>query len=235
MYFQIQTQLLAMIRSGHLNPGDPLPSEGELSKIYGVSRMTSRQALQSLKMQGLVSRRRGRGSFVSQPQAEEEITHLRGFTSEMEALGLEVSSRVLYARTTPASEELAAKLGIAVDAPVYKIRRLRLSNRIPYAIQESYIPCGRFPGIEKLDFARLSLYRTLTEKYGVRVSHANEVLEARPATPREAQLLEIEPQASLLVITREIWSSDGVPVESSHSIYRGDRYRATLQIQATIE
>jgi GntR family transcriptional regulator len=58
-------------------------------------------------------------------------------------------------------------------------------------------------------------------------------LEARSATSREARLLEVQARASLLVIRRTLWSSDGLPVETAHSIYRGDRYRAVLQVPAT--
>lgn len=233
MYFQIQTQLLEMIQSGRLRPGDPLPSEEELSRIYGVSRMTSRQALQSLKSQGFASRHKGHGSFVSQPRVEKDITHLCGFTAEMRALGMKASSRVLSCETIPAPPEIAAQLGIAVNAPIYQLRRLRLANDLPVAVEEIRLPSDRFPGVEKLDFSRLSLYQTLRDRYGIKVSRADEILEARSATNREAQLLEIQPRASLLVISRTLWSTDGLPVETAHSIYRGDRYRAVVRIPAT--
>lgn len=233
MYFQIQTQLLEMIQSGRLRPGDPLPSEEELSRIYGVSRMTSRQALQSLKSQGFASRHKGHGSFVSQPRVEKDITHLCGFTAEMRALGIRASSRVLSSETIPAPPEIAAQLGIAVGAPIYQLRRLRLANDLPVAVEEIRLPSDRFPGVEKLDFTRLSLYQTLRDRYGIKVSRADEILEARSATNREAQLLEIQPRASLLVISRTLWSTDGLPVETAHSVYRGDRYRAVVRIPAT--
>jgi len=233
MYFQIQTQLLQMIQSGRVRAGDPLPSEEELSRIYGVSRMTSRQALQSLKNQGLVSRHKGQGSFVSQPRVEKDITHLCGFTAEMRALGMKASSRVLEAGTVPASPESAAHLGVSIGAPVFQLRRLRLADELPVAVEKIRLPSTRFPGIEKLDFSRLSLYQTLRTRYGIRVSRADEILEARAATHREAELLDIQPRSSLLVISRTLWSADGLPVETAHSVYRGDRYRAVLRIPAT--
>ncbi len=233
MYFQIQTQLLKMIQSGQLRAGDPLPSEDELSRIYGVSRMTARQALQALKSQGFASRHKGQGSFVRQPRVEKDITHLCGFTAEMRALGIKATSRVLEAETLPAPAEMAAQLGIVVNAPIYRLRRLRLADGLPVAIEEIRLPLERFPGIEKLDFSTLSLYQTLRERYGTRVSRADEILEARSATRREAELLKIQPRASLLVISRTLWSIDGLPVETAHSVYRGDRYRAVLRIPAT--
>jgi GntR family transcriptional regulator len=233
MYFQIQSQLLTMVQSGRLRPGDLLPSEEELSRIYGVSRMTSRQALQALKSLGLVSRQKGHGSFVSHPRVEKDIAHLVGFTAEMRALGMKASSRVLASETTSAKPEVAAKLAISVNASIYQLRRLRLSDGLPVAIEEICLPSGRFPGVDQLDFSRLSLYETLRDRYGIRLSRADEIIEARSATNREAQLLEIHPRASLLVISRTLWSTDGVPVETAHSVYRGDRYRAVLRIPAT--
>ena len=233
MYFQIQTQLLKMIQSGRLRAGDSLPSEEELSRIYGVSRMTSRQALQALKSQGFASRHKGQRSFVSQPRVEKDITHLCGFTAEMQALGIKATSRVLKAETVPATAEVAGHLGIAVHAPIFLLMRLRLADKLPVAIEEIRLPHDRFPGIEKLDFSRLSLYQTLREHFGIRVSRADEILEARSATSREAKLLEIHARASLLVMSRTLWNTDGMPVETAHSVYRGDRYRAVLHIPAT--
>ncbi len=233
MYAQIQTQLLEMIQTGHLRAGDPLPSEEELSRVYGVSRMTSRQALQSLKNQGFVTRHKGRGSFVTHPKMEKDIMHLSGFTAEMRALGMKPRSRILMAEITAARDEIAARLALSTDAPVFRLYRLRLADEIPLAIEESYLPAGKFPGIQKIDFARHSLYQTLRERYSVRIGVADEILEARAATRQESNLLEIPPRSCLLVISRTLWSVDGEPVEAACSFYRGDRYRAVLRIPAT--
>jgi GntR family transcriptional regulator len=233
MYFQIQTQLLKLIKERQLRAGDPLPSEDELSRACGVSRMTARHALQSLKSQGFATRHKGQGTFVSQPKVEKDITHLCGFTAEMRALGLAPSSRVLNAETTPAAAEVASRLGVKVGSPVFKLRRLRLADGLPVAVEEVWLPEEQFPGINRLDFASLSLYRTLRERYGIRVSRADEILEARLASRHEAELLEVPRRSSVLVISRTLWNVDGKPVETAHSVYRGDRYRAVLAIPAT--
>lgn len=233
IYFQIQTQLLNKIQSGQLRAGDPLPSEEELGRIFGVSRMTARHALQALKSQGFASRHKGQGTFVSRPRVEKDIAHLSGFTAEMRALGMEPTSRIIRAETIPAEADVASRLRIPLDSPVFHLRRLRLADELPVAIEEVWLSQQLFPGIDQSDFARLSLYQTLREQYGIRVSRADEVIEARSATRREAELLRIAPRSSLLAISRTLWSVDGRPVESAHSLYRGDRYRAVLQIPAT--
>jgi GntR family transcriptional regulator len=234
MYFQIQDQLLKMINSGQLRSGDLLPSEGELSRVYGVSRMTSRQALQALESQGYASRHKGRGTFVTQPKVEKDITHLSGFTAEMRALGLKAGSRVLAAETLPATVEMAAKLDVEVGKPIFRLLRLRFANELPVAVEEISLPVERYPGIQDLDFSQLSLYAALRERYDIRLSLADEILEARAATKQEAELLEVAPRTSLLVISRTLWSVEGQPVEVARSAYRGDRYRAVLRIPATV-
>ena len=233
IYFQIQTQLLHKIQSGQLRAGDPLPSEEELGRIFDVSRMTARHALQALKSQGFASRQKGQGTFVSRPRVEKDIAHLSGFTAEMLALGMKPTSRILQAETIPAEADVASRLGIPLGSTIFHLRRLRLADDVPVAIEKIWLPQQLFPGIDQLDFARLSLYQTLREQYGIRVSRADEILEARAASRVEAELLQIAPRSSLLAMSRTLWSSDGKPVEYAHSLYRGDRYRAVLQIPAT--
>jgi GntR family transcriptional regulator len=233
MYFQIQAQLLQMIQSGQLRPGDPLPSEDELSRACGVSRMTARHALQALKADGFASRHKGQGTFVSQPRVEKDIMHLAGFTAEMRALGLKPSSRVLDAETIPAAAEVASRLRIEIGSPVFHLRRLRCADAVPVAIEEVWLSREQFPGVEKIDFSTASLYQTLRDRYGIRVSRADEILEARSATRQQAELLDIPRHLSLLAITRTLWSANGKPVETAQSVYRGDRYRAVLAIPAT--
>jgi GntR family transcriptional regulator len=233
LYFQIYTQLLKSIQSGRLQPGDPLPSEEEITRACGVSRMTARQSLQMLKSEGLALRHRGQGSFVSQPRVEKDIAHLCGFTAEMCGLGMKAFSKVLESKIVPASADAATKLAIEIGAPIFILRRLRLADGVPVAIEQASLPQKQFPGIEKFDFSRRSLYQTLRQQFAIQFSRADEVLEARSARKDEAALLKTQPRASLLVIARILWGADGRPVEAAHSIYRGDRYRAVLRIPAT--
>ena len=233
MYFQIQTQLLKMIQSRQLLAGEMLPGEEELTRIYGVSRMTSRQALQGLKSQGYAYRQKGRGTFVCQPKVEKDIRHLLGFSAEMRALGLRSSSRLLALEIVPAPPEITARLGLEAGSHAFHLHRVRSAEDVPVAIEDVWLSHEQFPGLEKINFARNSLYETLREKYGIRIGGADEVIEARPASGHEAKILEIAPKSSLLVISRTLLTVEGKPVEAGLSLYRGDRYRAVLRIPAT--
>jgi GntR family transcriptional regulator len=92
LYAQIPAQLREHIRSGRLGVNQLLPGEAELSRIFGVSRMTSRQALQQLTNDGFTYRERGRGIFVSPLKVEKQLAHLQGFSAEMRPLGLQAST-----------------------------------------------------------------------------------------------------------------------------------------------
>jgi len=234
LYFQIQAFLLKMIQSGQLRPGDLVPSEEELARVYGVSRMTSRQALQSLKSQGYAAGQKGRGTFVTRPKVEKDIAHLAGFTAEMRTLGMKASSQVLEAVSIKATAEIAAQLKIASHAPIFKLSRLRFADGIPVAIEEGCLSEDRFPGIERVDFKTASLYETLREQYGVVIGSADEIIEARAANRKEAELLQIVARSSLLVISRVLRSADGKPIEVTRSSYRGDRYRAVMNVLASV-
>lgn len=232
LYAQIQSRLKELIRTGEIGVNEPLPGEAELARVFGISRMTARHALQGLSNEGLAYRERGRGTFVSPPKVEKEITHLLGFTAQIRLLGMKASTRVLGLKVIPAESSIAAALELGPHDEVLRLYRLRLADDEPIAIEEVWIPHGRFRGIEEIDFAQHSLYETLRERYGVRIGVSRETIGARGATTEEARLLRIAPRSSLLEVSRTLLDVEGHPMEVAHSLYRGDRYRAALTIPA---
>jgi len=233
LYYQIQRALMEKIYSSELKEGDALSSEEELARVYRVSRMTARQALHGLKTSGYASSQRGRGTFVTRPKMEKNIMHLLGFTEDMKQRGMAPSSRVLDQAVIKATEDLAENLKISPGDSVIRLRRLRLADGIPMAIEESRIPLKFFPGLDRMSFAKQSLYRVLRESYGVRVGWADEVIEALHATREESELLTIPKRASVLSISRTIMTTEETPIEVACSRYRGDRYRASIRVPTT--
>jgi GntR family transcriptional regulator len=233
LYCQIQRALMERIQAGELSEGDSLASEEELARIYQVSRMTARQALHGLKTKGYAFSQKGRGTFVTRPKLEKNIMHLRGFTEDMKHLGMVPSSKLIEQTVVQATADLAEKLKVEVDETVMRLRRLRLADGIPMALEVSHIPLRRFPGLEKTNFAKQSLYFILRENFNVRVAYADEVIEALPATREESELLTIPRRASILSITRVVITAEDIPIEAASSRYRGDRYRASVRIPTT--
>jgi GntR family transcriptional regulator len=233
LYYQIQRALMEQIRSGQLAEGDPLASEEELSRYYQVSRMTARQALHGLKTKGYAFSEKGRGTFVTRPKLEKNILHLQGFTEDMRQRGMTASSTLLEQAVIKPDPALMDKLKVSATDRVMVLRRLRLADGIPMALEESNIPLAQFPGLDRIDFAKNSLYQTLRERYGVRVGYADEIIEALPATREEAGLLTIPKRACVLSISRIIMTTQESPIEAACSRYRGDRYQASIRVPMT--
>ena len=233
LYFQIQRALMEKIHSGELSEGDSLASEEELARVYHVSRMTARQALHGLKSSGYAFSQKGRGTFVTRPKLEKNIMHLMGFTEDMKQRGMVPSSKLLEQTVMKATEELAEKLKVETGETVMRLRRLRLADGIPMALEESNIPLKQFPGLDKISFVKQSLYFVLRETFGVRVAWADEVIEALPATREESDLLTIPKRASILSISRIIMTTAETPIEVACSRYRGDRYKASIRVPTT--
>ncbi len=227
---RIEQWLAGVIGRGTLADGDRLPPEGEFAATLGVSRMTLRQALGALEARGLVARRRGRGggTFVSRPRIECDLTGLPGFTEQMRRAQVKAGARVVRAEVSVAPDDVAQALGLARGAEVYLIVRVRLANREPLALEETYLAVDDFPGL--LD-RRLtgSLYSLMRRRYGLSPYTAREWLEPVVATEEHATLLGTEPGSALMLVTRTSYTEAGKPIEHAYDRYRADRTRIALQ------
>ncbi len=229
VYAQIAQSLRHRITSGDLKPGDRLPSERSLSQCLGVTRRTLRQALQVLESEGLIVRRHGVGSFVSEPKIERRAERLSSFTAVMTRRGLKPGARIITFERQPAHADIAHQLDLLVSTPVYYVRRLRLLNREPVMIEELWMAVHRFPRLDRYDMEARSLYEIMETEYGVAMARARRTLEPVAATEEEAQLLGTRPGAPLMLERRLGYSQDGEPVEYGKDRYRGDRFRFTAE------
>ncbi len=223
-YHQLKEILREKIRSGEWKPGDIIPSERELSETYGISRMTTRQAITDLVNEGVFYREQGKGTFVTRHKITQQLMRLTGFTEDIRARGQQPSTKVLVAEMRPATEVVAEKLRISVGQLVFCIQRLRLADGEPLAIELSHI---NFKGCEKLleeDLEQNSLYRLLESKYGVPPMEAEQELEAGLAGTEEAMLLKIPMGSSLLYTRRTTFTDRYQPFEYAKSVYCGNKY-----------
>lgn len=224
-YHQLYEQLRDAIRRRAYKPGDRLPTESELMARYGASRATVRQALDLLVQEGLIYRRRARGSFVAHPTLEQGLARIVSFTEDMRRRGLHAATRVLAADLRPATRELAEALGIAPGDELAHLERLRLADHAPLSVEESFLVHAACPGIlKKHNYAAFPLREALERDYAIRLVCARQVIRAQAASPRLARLLKLSPGAPLLVIERVSYSQAHAPVEFLRISYRGDRY-----------
>ena len=229
MHAQIEDWLAGEIAVGALRPGERLPTEQDLAAWFGVSRMTLRHALGELARRGLVTRTVGRagGTFVAEPKLEQDLTTLAGFSEQLRRHGMVAGARVLAATARPAGTAAAAALQLGEGDPVYEVRRVRLADGNPIAMEHSLFPAALCPGMLE---CRLdgSLYELLEVEYGLRPHRARESLEPVTAGVREAEALEIAEGAPLMLVERTAYAQAGQPVEFARDLFRGDRTRLVI-------
>lgn len=229
LYAQLADAIEHQIASGDMQPGDRLPSERDIADLAGISRMTARQALTYLAERGIIEIRHGVGTFVAHPKLTSDPLHLLGFTEQMMAIGGTVTSRVLAQDQTPASPAVAAALQREPGEPVIRIQRLRSLNGTPMLLETSFFPRHLCAGIETIDLSNRSLYATLERTYGVRLTHAQQSVEAIAANAMEASLFGLERGAPMLLLEGVAATADNQPGESFKAVYRGDRFKFALR------
>lgn len=230
LHAQLKSVLCEQIATGALPPRAKLPSERELCRQYGVSRITVRRALAEMAQEGWVYSSVGKGTYVRAAKVDSELRPLTGFTEEMRQKGLTVSSQVLENVLVHADMFLAERLQVPRSSEVVKLRRLRVADGIPYAVQVAYLPHVLCPGILRFDFSQSSLFDILRTVYGLCLAKADMVIEAVLAQPEEASLLQLDGPAAVLVTEQTTYLDNGVPIEWVRSIFRGDCYKIRTRV-----
>lgn len=228
LYYQVERQIRKQIESGELNPGDPIPSETELIQMFAVSRITVRKALERLEEDGLIIKKRGARSIVSNTAHghRESIINLDDFRrmeDEMQSRGLARKATVIeHIRIKPVGS-IAQVFGITENEELIRIRRLCKSENNPIWIESRYFP----PNIgEKLDIQKLESesVQTILQTVGYSVDHVMVRVKAVGATPGQAKLLEVPYNFPLLLHESISYSADGKTLQTTRVYLRSDYY-----------
>ncbi|MBI3969826.1 MAG: GntR family transcriptional regulator [Chloroflexi bacterium] len=230
LYHQVLETLRREILEEDLRPGDQVPTEPELMARFGVSRTTVRQALAELEHEELIYRRSGKGTFVTQPKIEQELTALTGFVEDMVALGMEASARVVGIERVPADETVACHLRVAPGSTVVRLERVRLGNGEPLSFDVTFLPPALGERVAREDLTVHPIFALLEDKYGIPLGYADYCMHAATADRTVARHLEIARGAPILLIERMTYAEAGTPLDYERLHYRGDRvsYRMRL-------
>lgn len=231
LYIQIRRLVLKAIRLQELLPGQRIPSVNELSRDADVSRMTIRQALQTLINEGYLYTVPGKGTFVAnRPYIEQDLQHLLGWSEEIRSLGMQPSTRLVSVETLPADRLIAHHLNLLPGEPIFRILRVRSADDFPLAVEKAHLSCARFPGLDRLVQSSASLYHILHLSFGVVPVRALQFLEAGQVDQQAAELLGLAYTAPVLVLERISYTAGNDPVECVLGMTRSGfvRYRTEL-------
>ena len=212
-----------------LQVGQAIPSERRLSSELGISRLTVRAALDDLVRAGYLERRHGAGTFVSEPKIAQQLT-LTSFSEDMRRRGMVAGSRTIELREIHAGAAVGRALNVSPDARVILIRRLRLADGEPMALETLHVPAALIPGLTREVLENSSFYDLLEREYGVVIANGTQTIEPTVTNEEESELLNVPLHSPAFLFERTSRGDDGATVEFVRSLYRGDRYRLVAEL-----
>lgn len=232
MHRQLAQQLRQAIAAGAYRPGDQLPTEPALAARHRVSRITARQAVMQLVREGLVVRRRGKGSFVATPPVQHDLVDLRGIYDELVAGGVNPSTQLLdYAELVPPAH-VAERLRSGAKK-VLHYKRLYLRRGEPFGVSWAYLS----PAVPRLPREIVSAHTTyhLFENFmHLKISHADLAVRARAPTPELRKLLRLRAGTPLLALERVSYFADGSPAEYTLYCANAENYEFALKVRGKV-
>lgn len=230
-YVQVIEALKDRISRGEWHVGDQLPGEQVLCETFDVSRTVIRQALQSLMQEGLIVRRKGRGTFIAEPKISENLAQqLTGFYEDMVSQGYTPISQVLKQQVIPANTKVATYLEIPYGTQVVEIERLRFVQDEPLVLVTTYVPYSVCPNLLRADLTHQSLYALLREHHNLTITRGRRILQAVQANEYEANLLKIKKSSPLIMLDSVSYLDNGTPIEYYHALHRSDRLRFEVNL-----
>jgi GntR family transcriptional regulator len=233
LYFQLYDILNKDIKEGVYKPGELLPTENQLIAKFGISRVTVRKAMDLLMNDGLISKRRGYGTYVQNSKVEQNLTQVLHFSNEMEKRGYKPSVAVLANEVVAAHKTIADALGIQEGSSLIHVNRLRYADKVPMCIESAYLIKDACPAVLQQDFSNQSLRSFLADNYNIVWNHARQKIFAINATAKLAQHLNIKTGDSLIYVERVSYDQFNRAGEFLQAYYRGDSYYLTVELNVS--
>lgn len=224
LYYQLKNIIKEQIENGYLKPGDTVPPERILAESYEVSRPTIRKALSELVNEGLLNRKKGKGTFVSEPNFEFSfVQKLMTFYDDMVTKGFEPKTRVITKKLKEANEDLAGKLSISAGNKIIFIKRVRFIKGEPIVIVNNHLPYHLCQEIMSTNLSDKSLYNSMAEKCNLVNYRAEMIIRPAVANHFDSKLLGIDTGEPIHHIKTISYTEDNIPMDYFESRFRGDR------------
>ena len=230
-YYQLLQHLERAIASGSLGIGDQIPTEAALCERFDVSRTVIRQALSDLERTGLVTRIKGKGTFVAPPKVSEFVAQtLTSLHEDLTARGERLETKVLRLEVEPVSPHVAQMLDLAESEQIVLLERLRFLRGEPLVVTTAHMPFSLCAPLLDLDMSERSLFETYEQHLGLKLHRGTRAIEARTANAEVAGQLGVKEGAPVLVFSGITFLEDDRPLEYFVGIHRGDRSRFETEL-----
>ena len=229
LHIQVRETIRSRLHNGgFVDASGRLMTEMELGRYFGVSRITIRHAIQPLVDEGLFARERGRGTFLRSNQSEHWAGQLKGFTETIQEAGLRSGARVLRKGAVRADAAVHTMLG---TKSVWQLKRIRLADDVPIAIEHAFYPLAIGNELAKRDLVSIAMYRVFEDELGLIIREASQSIGATVANEAAAALLGTEAGSPLLEVERLTVAQDGRPLEFLRAHYRPQHFRFSITLR----
>jgi GntR family transcriptional regulator len=229
LYEQIEKELRLLISQPEYMKGKMLPTETEFAKTLKVSRATIRQAIRRLVEEGLLTRRKGAGTKVSEEGIKGVGRKWKSFSQEMKSLGIEVKNYELHVLWEEATTNIAKFFDKSLRTPTLKLERLRGNKSGPFVFFVSYFnPTLKLTGNENFSFP---LYSVLKDTCGSIAATSQEYISAVNADDYLAKKLGVPKNTALLKRVREVYDINKMPIEYNIGYYRPDKFTYSISFE----
>ncbi len=231
-YYQLKQFMIEKIESGEWEPSQMLPYEKQLCLHFNVSRAVIRQTLRELNNEGFIFTRKGKGTFIAEPQINEDINqNLIGFYETWTSLGYKVANTILELRKVKPSKKVTDNLKLKSNKEVILLKRLSRLDDKPYSISTNYVPYERLEGILNEDFTSSGLYTILEQKYNMELIYGESTIEIVTATKEEAELLNVKMDAPLFFLEGISFLKNEKPLVFYQTSHIGENSKIRVQLK----
>jgi GntR family transcriptional regulator len=229
LHIQIREAIRRQVKKGELIDGEGrLMTEAELGRYFGVSRITIRNAIAPLVLEGMFARARGRGTFLRSNQPENWVGRLMGFSETIRDAGYAAGAKVLQQGMT---NRLDAGLKEHLqERAAWQLKRLRFADSTPIAIEHAFYPPDIGLELEKRDLISIIMYSVLEEELGHEIAEAKQTIGAAVTDATSAKLLGVKPGSPLLSIERLTLGKDGRALELLRAFYLPEYFRLSISL-----
>ena len=229
LHIQVRETIRRQVRAGELiDATGRLMTEAELGKHFGVSRITIRHAIRPLVDEGLFARTRGRGTFLRSNQPENWVGKLMGFSETLRDAGYQPGAKVLK-QGIAARPDAGVRTALRTD-DVWQLKRLRLADDAPIAIEHAFYGADIGRELETRDLTSILMYRVFESELGFDIKDAQQTIGATLADASAAKLLGVEAGAALLEIERLTTCAQGRPLELLRAVYLPQYFRLSINL-----
>ncbi|MEN8192187.1 MAG: GntR family transcriptional regulator [Bacteroidota bacterium] len=239
-YLQISLQIISQIKNGDLVPGMQIPSENDIIRRYGVSNTTARKVLQEIELRGLAVRVKGRGTFVRNVDTDHTVERTlgslaatrSGFEANMIKEGFIPS--IKYLDREILNEDMEFNLNghtFTLKGPIFKIRRLRVSDDIIMKDDTRYVSLSICKDFDKINFDDYSsFFKIYEDHYHFQVTDVKQILTTCLMSDNDLDVFNVNTKKSIFNLKGVTFIRNNLICEIEESRYRGDKYRFFINV-----